>query len=106
MSEDVRWIGRALAQRATVDCNYAGLHRARRWWYTAKAIICILVRSEDNRTWRERPVLEPDDVEVAYGNWSKTYHPEFGEGASGDVLGVGNGYFRNWFFTIRWTGYP
>lgn len=106
MSEDVRWIGRALVQRATVDCNYVGLHRARRWWYTAKAVICVALRREDKRTWRERPVLEPDPVEVAYGEWCRTYHPEFGEGAEGEVLAVGYGIARRWRFRIIETGYP
>lgn len=105
MRSSAAWVGRALRQRATVEGNYV-LTRARRWWYTGKAVACLLLRREDLRSRHHVHWSEPDPIEIAYGEWSTTYHPEFGDGAEGEVLRVGWGVRRGWRFSVIWTGYP
>ena len=82
------------------------MHFARRWWYTVKAVACVLVRREDKRTWRERPIFEPDPVEVAYGNGFTYQHHEYGDAAEWEVLQVGYGIVHGWRFRIAEVGYP
>ena len=102
MGEDLRWAARALRQRARCHMDWR-LNHAERWWYTAKALICMMLR-RDERAIPPDPFLH--QIEVAHGGYMRTYHPEFGEGAGWDYLAVGGGVRRGWWYTVSGTGYP
>lgn len=93
------WLPRALRHHATIDGNWT-LRRRDRWWYTAKAIACMLLNREG------APERYADEIEVAAGNDSHWQHPEFGEAGSFDFLAVGPGVRSGWWFRIGYASWP
>lgn len=88
------WIPRALHDRARCDGNEYIPHWPKRWWVTFKGILSLLLCYE----------LPLDDgYEVAQSKPSATFHHEFGEGASWDVLIVA---WRGLGYYVENVGYP
>lgn len=90
------WTGfrRAFVDRCKIDGNWS-LRRAWRWFYTLKAVLCVLLRREG------RPAGEryPEHVEVSQVFLNKLY-----AGWEGCWLVVGYGVFRNWWFDVDSDG--
>lgn len=103
--EKTGWVWDALKGRATVEMNWS-LKRRQRWWYTLKAIVCVAFGWEDNRSIWDRPLEDPDHVEITFIDFHRYSHHEFGDAADWTYLAVGHGIRRYWYFTIGYTGYP
>ena len=88
----------AIVQRAKHHENYS-LNRIQRWFYTFKAIICILLKLKKQFTWK-------DDVVDCVATWNFTTYPYGYSGTeySWTQLDVGYGYFKNWRYNISQEG--
>jgi len=90
----------AWSQRATPEDNWIDVERSRllRLFYTIKCIICL-------RLGRSTEFEYSDDViDIALFNYQRSY----GEysGADWDVLRVGRGLFKSWYYDFISDGYP
>lgn len=86
-----KWNGfrRAFIHRCKIEQNWS-LHRAARWFYTVKALMCLLLDR------REPAGLQyPDKIEVAEIDFHWLY-----AGWSQDILSVGHGVFRQWWYSL------
>jgi hypothetical protein len=83
-----------LNQRCDMEDNYS-LNRLQEWFYTVKAVICIMFNSKHKDS--EWSWYSDDFISVAMHSFSKFYNWEFGmDDASFMVITVGHGVFSNW----------
>lgn len=93
------WLIPVLRQRCKPEQNWC-LNKRQEWAYTLKALICLVLHLHDRSD-----EDYPDMIEVAYANYSRYQHFEFGDAADWDYLAVGYGW-RNWWYLVSSTGYP
>jgi hypothetical protein len=98
------WAVKALQQRCSAEGNWL-LHRRQRAWYTVKVLACLALRLDEDRA----PVVEPwgtgddDYIEVAWlagGSYAPPGEPTT---YWGDVLRVGRGVRRGWWYGIGYV---
>ncbi len=84
----------ALVKRCKDDWNDK-LNRCQRWFYTAKCLLCVMLR------WEGRPAKPvcPDRVVVACHHYAKLY-----AGWESRHIEVGRGVFTQWWFQIESDG--
>lgn len=80
----------AFAQRCKHEDNRR-MNRLKRWFYTMKAVICLLLN-------RRNSLWPAEGYEVSYFNYQSGYH------YSWDEFRVGEGIFRNWHYDIYNNG--
>jgi len=93
-----RWCRLAIEHRCVSDEEWA-LSGWQRWWYAIKACVCLLLN-------RRRAKAYGDSVVVAADNLRVGYHVEWGLMRIWDVMLVGHGLFRNWWYETDRFGYP
>lgn len=93
------WVRRAVKQRCTVDGDW-NLPRRKRWAYTLKAVVLVLLGRERRFTWRDHY------IEVAYANQRSWAGPEFTM-YEWERLGVLHGWRpSSWFINVTDEGAP
>lgn len=94
---DVQAAGHAIMQRAKCEDDYT-LNRLERWFYTVKALVCLLFN------WR-RDLWLGDRVTVAEFNFDEWSSHEWGRMVDWDMLVVTHGW-RTWRICILHEGTP
>ena len=82
----------ALCERC--KCDYRGLNRVWRWFYTAKFLFCVLFRLR-----RYTRSGENDPVEVGTFHYAELY-----AGWESDWCVVGHGVLRGWYYQLEHDG--
>lgn len=85
----------ALKQRVKYNENIE-LNRTQRWFYTTKAIICLMIG-------RQKNLYTTDDKIDSVANWG--YWTSLDGGGNWTELAVGRGVLRNWYYDIYKNGW-
>ena len=94
---DVQAASYAVRQRCRCEDDYS-LNRLERWFYTVKALVCLLFN------WRADLWLQ-DRVTVAEFDWQEWSSMEWGRMVEWDMLVVSYGW-RDWHVCILHDGAP